>query len=121
MATITIKARNNAHPKLCAPSVYVPRCSMSTRLICVVAHVRVNALGGCVYSHDHTSCTVCMHVHMLFGVKHTVLIPVKKTSIGPKNARVLNSARAQNNARFSDALILVFPPRALLRASMVLQ
>ena len=71
----------------------VPRYSISTRLIRVVAHVRVNALGG---SHDRTSCTVCMHVHLLqrkrvrcTTTEHTVLIPVKKSH-----------PSAQNNARF---------------------
>ena len=46
----------------------------------------------------------CMHAHMFFGVKQTVLIPEKK--IHPSalnNARVLNNAQAQNNARFWDA------------------
>ena len=74
---------------------------MSIRLASVVAHVRVNAvawamgMGGCVYSHDCTSCMVCKHVHVYFGVKHTVLISVKKIL-----SLALNNARAQNNGQF---------------------
>ena len=74
---------------------------MSIRLASVVAHVRVNAvawamgMGGCVYSHDCTSCMVCKHMHVYFGVKHTVLISVKKIL-----SLALNNARAQNNGQF---------------------
>ena len=70
---------------------------MSTCLTCIVAHVRVKAGGGGggVYLRDHTSCTVCMHMHAFFGVKHTVLIPVKRIHPSAINdAWVLNNAQS---------------------------
>ena len=71
----TVKARNNTHPP------YAPRYSMSTRLTCVVAHVRVYAQGGgggglriLTWPYILYGMHACV---MFFGGKDTVLVPGK--------------------------------------------
>ena len=76
---------------------------MSTRLTRVVDRPRpCKRPGGDAYTHMTVHLVwytvLCMYVHVFFGVKHTVLISVKK--IHPS---ALNNAQAQNNARFLDA------------------